>query len=416
MEEHMKNRSLARSFDQLSAELLELLKAKNYGSATIDNYRRTLSRISRFMEREGINEYTPEVGEHFLANRTASFPISKQHLRFIKTVIRRLADIREGADYQLVKSKIEQTAPPAYYELLESYLAYCSKSLNNKENTVAGKRRVCSQFLCVLNDLGCTYVKEINSDCICRTILGFANKDAYAIVRSFLQYLYEIKMLEFDFSDIVPKYYRRKALPTTYTIGEIRKLEATIDRTSSTGKRDFAVILLATRLGLRSGDIVKLKFENIDLKGSNITLNQEKTEQPLSLALVPEIRQALEEYVQTARPGVESEYIFISAYAPFERMSTGAVRHVLTGYFKSANIDITGKKHGPHSLRSSLSSSMINNDVPYEVVRRLLGHVDPNAVTHYAKLDIENLRRYAIDIHAPSGKFEEIMNGRVRQW
>jgi site-specific recombinase XerD len=87
---------------------------------------------------------------------------------------------------------------------------------------------------------------------------------------------------------------------------------------------------------------------------------------------------------------------------------------MLTGYFKAAGIDISSKRHGPHTLRSSLASSMINSDVPYEVVRKLLGHVDPQAIRHYAKVDMEHLRRYAIEVPPPSGIFADILQGRVR--
>jgi site-specific recombinase XerD len=86
---------------------------------------------------------------------------------------------------------------------------------------------------------------------------------------------------------------------------------------------------------------------------------------------------------------------------------------MLKGYFTSAGVSISGKKHGPHALRSSLASSMINGGVSYEVTRHMLGHYDPEAIKHYAKVDIENLRSYAIDIPEPSGVFEEILNGGV---
>ena len=57
---------------------------------------------------------------------------------------------------------------------------------------------------------------------------------------------------------------------------------------------------------------------------------------------------------------------------------------------------------------------MVNDGISYEVVRRLLGHKDPNAIKHYAKVDIDNLRAYAIDVPAPSGNFEVLLEGRVR--
>jgi len=404
-----------RSLDQLSAELMKQLASKGYGHGTMDNYRRAISRVGKYMKRKGINEYNEEVGKAYMADHFARSDISNFYRMYMKTVLRRLNDINIGIEYRLIEPKITLSIATHYSKLLDSYILACT-NLGNKERTLSVKRKVCGEFLCSLVDFGCVDTQEINTDYICRSLLRFNNKDAYTVICSFLHYLYENNVVNADFSGIVPKYHRGKVLPTTYTIDEIHRLEAAVDRTSKNGKRNYAIILLASRLGLRSGDIVRLTFENVDFKGNSINFIQEKTSQPLSLPLLPEIRTAIEEYIKDARPIVESEFLFIGTHAPFKRITTSVVRHSLSEYFSIAGIDISDKKHGSHSLRSSLATSMINNGVPYEVVRRLLGHVDPNVIKHYARLDIENLRCYAIDVPAPSGKFGELLEGRAQQW
>jgi site-specific recombinase XerD len=104
--------------------------------------------------------------------------------------------------------------------------------------------------------------------------------------------------------------------------------------------------------------------------------------------------------------------LFIRAQAPFEKISTSIIRHALTESFKAAGIDISNKKHGPHTLRSSMASSMINSNIPYNIVRKTLGHTDPQAIKHYAKVDIEKLRLHAIDVPAPSGVFAAVLQWR----
>lgn len=86
------------------------------------------------------------------------------------------------------------------------------------------------------------------------------------------------------------------------------------------------------------------------------------------------------------------------------------LRFATTRYFKKADIDISGKKHGPHTFRSSMASSMVNNDIPYDVIRSILGHAHPDAVKHYAKLDIERLRECAIEVPEPSGIFKDFLS------
>jgi integrase len=119
-------------------------------------------------------------------------------------------------------------------------------------------------------------------------------------------------------------------------------------------------------------------------------------------------------YIENGRPGVDENYVFLRMKAPYQRITTSALRFATTRYFKEAGIDISGKKHGPHTFRSSLASSMVNDDIPYDVVRSILGHTDPDAVKHYAKLDIGRLREYAIEVPEPSGIFKEYLDGGIQ--
>lgn len=403
---------LTRSFNQLSVNLMEELHQRSYCTETLDNYRRTLSRVSKFMDREGITCYSESVGEAFITDRISRKSLSESHIKFMYMVVRRLNDENTGVGFRFLCPNITQPIPTQYAEELKSYLQFCINS-GNKDSTVNPKRNICGLFLSKLINLGCLSANEFSTDYICRAISQFENKDAYAIIRAFLQHLYKIGTLKYDYSGIIPKYSRGKVLPTTYSEEEVQRLEASIDRTSKTGMRNYAVLLLATRLGLRSGDIVKLTYENICYASNCIIINQEKTNQPLTLPLLPEIRTAVEEYIKYARPDNESKFIFLSTKAPYKEMSTSSMRHVFTDCFLAAGINISGKKHGPHSLRSSVVSSMINEGIPYEVVRKMLGHINPNAVKHYAKIDIENLRNFAIDVPQPSGNFSFLLKGRV---
>ena len=79
----------------------------------------------------------------------------------------------------------------------------------------------------------------------------------------------------------------------------------------------------------------------------------------------------------------------------------------------AAEITVGNRKKGPHALRSSLASSMVNNDISYETVRKILGHSSNNAIKHYAKIDIEKLRQYCLEPPQISGKFKAFLNGEV---
>jgi len=407
MKKHKQNQSIAH----LSATLLGLLESKGYKPGTLVNYRRMLSRISVFMQRRKKEKYTESAGESFLDNYLTKKTYSIPYRQHIKTVLRRLDELNNGTDYNLTKRTTEKPSPPPFSKPLEGYVKFC-RSIGNKENSIAKKREFCRDFLCRIYDAGCKNVCDINTGYICKAVLSMGNKDSYAVIRSFLQYLYRNGALSNDLSRIIPKYRRPLSLPATYTDDEIRRLEAVINRTTKTGKRNYAIILLASRLGMRSGDIAGITFGNIEFNCDSISFLQNKTGRPLSLPLLPQIREAILEYIRHARPDVKNDYLFIRTRAPFEKISTSIIRYTLTGYFKAAGIDISKKKHGPHTLRSSMASSMVNSGIPYDVVRKALGHTASQAIKHYAKVDIENLRIHAVDVPAPTGTFAMIMQGR----
>jgi integrase len=162
---------------------------------------------------------------------------------------------------------------------------------------------------------------------------------------------------------------------------------------------------------MRSGDIVNLTLDDLAYANDKLFFSQQKTGDSHELPLLPEIKEALEDYISNGRPETSDRRVFIRQYAPYQGITTSLLRIDTTRYFHTAGIDTTGKKHGPHAFRSSMASSMVNDSVPYEAVSKILGHSDPNIIKHYAKLNVEMLRQCAIEVPEPSGKFKEFLQG-----
>ena len=97
--------------------------------------------------------------------------------------------------------------------------------------------------------------------------------------------------------------------------------------------------------------------------------------------------------------------------APYESVSAIAIHGIVSKAFRIANVDISNKKHGAHSLRSSLATDMVNTGESYDQTRKVLGHRSEDAIKHYARLDIERLRLCALEAREPSGFFERFLNG-----
>ena len=189
------------------------------------------------------------------------------------------------------------------------------------------------------------------------------------------------------------------------------QIENSIDRGSATGKRDYAMLLLASRMGLRSGDIVNLRIQDIDFNSGTLDFIQQKTNTRLHLPLLEDVRKAIQDYIASRPVSIESK-IFLTVCAPYGPISTGSIRYAMRKYILKAGISTAGRKMGPHSLRSSMASSMVNDSVSYETVRRILGHSSDNAIKHYARIDIERLRPYCLIPPAPTGSFREFLGMR----
>ena len=127
--------------------------------------------------------------------------------------------------------------------------------------------------------------------------------------------------------------------------------------------------------------------------------------------LVPDVKEALEDYIDNSRPDSDDEHIFLSYRAPYNPIDTSTIYSIIAKGFNDAGINTEGKKHGGHSLRASLATDMVNTGQSYEQTRKILGHRSPEVIKHYAKLDIERLRLCALEARPPAGFFERFLNG-----
>lgn len=398
-----------QAFGLLKQEFLALFEKMLYKKTSINNYRRKLNQLERYMISNNIVNYNSTVGQNFIVEYFSTHVLTKDSQRYIKTFIRRLDEYCIGK-YRIQQKCNTPSLQKSHTDLMDLYLEECKKR-GNTESTVTKKRAFLYEFFSHLEHLGCQHIEKAKVDIIGKACLLHKNKDGWAEIRMFLKYLSCVGLIDYDFSTIIPHFKRAYNIPNTYTEYEINRFESAIDITTKIGKRDYAMLLLATRIGMRSGDIADLTFSSLDFNSNTISIIQGKTNKPLVLPMIPVIKSALKDYITNGRPKSPYPYVFLRAIAPFEKITTSVIRYETTKYFKRACIDIANKKHGPHVFRFSLASSMINNKAPYEVVRKILGHTDPDAIKHYARVDLEKLREYSIDPPSPLGSFEEFLNG-----
>lgn len=166
------------------------------------------------------------------------------------------------------------------------------------------------------------------------------------------------------------------------------------------GKRNYAIILLACRLGLRISDIKKLTFGNFRWEDKQLVFVQSKTRAGVSLPLIQDVGWAVIDYLKYGRPNVETPYVFIRHLAPFLPFSEDDHLHqMIVKYMRLAHIPISSKKRvGMHSLRHTLASLLLENNTPLPTISDVLGHIDTESTAVYLKVDIKKLKECPLDI------------------
>lgn len=303
-----------------------------------------------------------------------------------------------------------QALPENLTELLSSFTTHCARK-NLKETTIAVYEKEVRWFLELLAKQGCENAESFETDIIISACLGMNRAAYWPTLKTFLRFLHEARYTTKDFSYVVPHYRKPQRLPSVYSEEEIRKIETAIAKPSLHNKRDLAAFMLAARLGLRAGDITTLTYDELNFDSDLIELTQDKTGIPLVLPMLSEIKEALQSYIQTERPKSDSPYVFLNSREPYERMTIQGLDKYISAAMKRAGITSGNRVRGVRAFRSSLASSMVNDGIPYEAVRRTLGHRDFNVIQHYAKLDIQQLQRYALKPPEASGQFAWFLGG-----
>ncbi|MDR1536513.1 MAG: tyrosine-type recombinase/integrase [Clostridiales bacterium] len=292
--------------------------------------------------------------------------------------------------------------PSVYDEMLENYMEKCKRD-GNSAGTRKVKRLKLREFFVFLHGRGVP-IEELTSADISDFMVTLAGLSRVTIniyvsaLRCFLQHLYEIGILSTDLSPAVPKpkLYAEESIPETWTTEELQTLLSSIDRTGGVGKRDYAMILLATMLGMRVGDICNLKFENCDWHRKLITYTQQKTGKVNVLPILPVVMDALVDYLKNGRIETESKNIFVQHIAPYgEFKSSSGPSCQLKKYMSRAGLEVKERK-AMHSLRHTLASYLLSSRTPLTIIQNALGHDNPVTTLAYTKTDVPSLRECSL--------------------
>jgi|SRR5690625_3849685 len=369
--------------------------------------------ICRYMYDRGIQNYDCSVEHEFIRDNISSTvtPSERDLIRSVSV----LSDmLTTGKVSKRTTHPVTRQLAGPIGEAVTSFLTRL-KELRRSQSTIYGHLLYLHRFYQYLKNDRIDSLENIDEQDVTSFISTQTNNNINVIssLKVFFRYLHEEGRMKTDFSYILANYkwIKREKLPSFYTAEEVKQIESSVGRSSGVGKRNYAVLLLATRLGLRASDIAGLRFANIDWDYSLIILQQCKTGKEIELPLLTEVGEAIINYLKFGRPRSESLHVFLSARAPYRPMTGAAVSSAVRQIIDGSGITIGERRHGPHSMRHSLASRLLENNVSLPVISESLGHKTTETTKAYLRIDMNALRGCALEVPPVAEGFYNQKNG-----
>jgi integrase/recombinase XerD len=214
--------------------------------------------------------------------------------------------------------------------------------------------------------------------------------------RAFLRFLVLQGTIRAGLEGAVPtvRQWKHASLPRHLTAEATDQLIASCDCASSAGRRDRAMLLLLSRLGLRASEAARLHLADIQWNEGRLLVRAGKTRRERSLPIPHDVGKAIADYLRAGRPTTSARTIFVRATPPYRPLAPAAITSLAQRAFVRAGI--TATKKGAHTLRHTVATQMVRRGVSFKEVADLLGHRSIDTTTIYAKLDVDKLSGVAL--------------------
>ena len=357
--------------------------------------------IIRYMSQKGIESYSPSVESDFVSTSHFHGTIRPQEREKIRS-IQVLDDmLKLGYIRKRCLTPVFHALGGEIGEEMEKLIAHL-KNLRRSQVTINDYRLYLSEFLTHLNARSVKHVSAIaESDILTFVSSHPTNKvNIVSALRVLFRFWKEEHIVDGCFEELFDTYkiHKPERIPSYFTADEVIRIEQSVSRDSANGKRNYAMLLLASRLGLRASDIANLQFSNIDWDKNLITLTMQKTKKVIELPLLADVGNAIIDYLRHGRHKSSLQCVFLSSRAPYiaasKHMVCGAINEIII----KSGVDTSGKHHGPHSLRHSLAGTMLKGGSMMPVISEALGHRSTQTTLAYLKIDVQSLLKCALPV------------------
>jgi len=385
--------------DAVASSLLRL----KYASEVIRQHLHEWLRFSRTLDAK---EATPlpapsaERVRQYLADRVAGCSASRS--RVLRASVRIFLEADEEGRFRR-RFCCPPLTPPWFGPILTLYLDFVRSHRGLSQNTARKYIQKLSAFAQYLEDAGVAQLSCITPGHV-REFYEHAGhvgpRRSYgSTLRVFFRWAAVQGWVADSLGDAVPRprQYRHVNLPDVLSAAEVERILAAVDQSTALGRRDYAILLLAARYGLRPCDIRRLTLDDIDWRAGRIDLRQLKTGRPLILPLLHDVAQALSGYLRDGRPASSDRTVFLRHCAPFEPFAPeNNLMANMRGALQRAGLAERSGRRGMYLFRHTLATRLLAGGRPLKTIADVLGHACTNTTYGYTRVDVAGLRTVAI--------------------
>jgi len=393
----------------LIRETNDLMARLGYAESTMRHLRECWAILKKFARNDGVTYLTHEFGWQVLEKKYGITPYNSSVTSFRGEMRRALMLLLEyQVSGQIAKRmpRTEHTFPSGFTDAGDAYLKYIQADKVLSTGTLRNYSETLERFFGYINCHDVGRLEVVSTQHVNEYLKTFAGctksyiSEKINVLRKFFVFAQENGFTSIEISFPKISVFKDRRMPDYYTADETMRILKAIDRANPKGKRDYAMVLLGARYGLRICDIKNLEPKNLDFVNNTISITQAKTDKPLTLDLLPDVGWAIIDYVKNGRPPSDCPTIFIRHVVPYETFGEyDNVAHIIGKYAQAAGI--TGKPTGKnsfHMFRYGIASTLLQQGVSLTDISGILGHSELNVTTVYAKLDVPQLRVCALEV------------------
>ena len=291
-------------------------------------------------------------------------------------------------------------APQPYAEQVSKFGDYMRKERGLARQTIDRCCRTAREFLALLGEAGLrldTLTTAQVDDILSQRLRGRSHarvtiRGDISCLRAFFRYAEACAWCRSGLpaAIVAPRLFRHETIPIGPSWENVKRLLVATQGNQRADIRARAVLMLLAVYGLRAGEVVGLRLEDIDWEREMLTVQRGKRQRPRIYPLCRAVGDAVLRYLREVRPKSARREVFLNLRAPFGPLSCGLLYHLVGSRLRA--LDVTLPHYGPHALRHACATHLLEQGLSLKEIGYHLGHSDFETTRIYAKVDVVGLR------------------------